>query len=148
MISLKENKKGFISLLTVLTISAVAILMSSAVLLKSITAANLTVDEEWSAKTEATVDACAEHAMIHLASATTTGYSTTTNDWNYAGSESLSVAGNSCYIYPIDISGGLATSRVVHASSTVNNFTRKLSITVATNTPAVSVSAWNLVPDF
>lgn len=137
-------KKGFISLIVILIASATALIISSTILLKSITEATVSADEESSNKALAAVNACAEYALIHLAS--TTYY---TNGWaNYQGDEELTIGleGNSCYIYPITETG-TSTPRTIHASSTVRDFTRKLSVSVATDTP-VTVTSWQLVADF
>ena len=146
------NKKGFIALITVLTVSAVALVIASTILLKSITESTVSGDEISVDTAEATVDTCGEYALIHLASTTITGYASTSNGWNnynVSTGNSVSIGGNSCYIYPIlNIGGGTSSPRQINASSTVNNFTRKLAITVATNTPAISVTSWQLVPDF
>ena len=145
-------KQGFIALITILLVSAIAVIISSSILLKSITESRLSTDEESATVAWATVNACAEYALIHLASTTVSGYPSTTNGWNnFATSSGLSVSNgaNSCYIYSIlNNAGGTSSPRQINASSTVNNFTRKLSIIVATDTPAISVTAWTDVADF
>lgn len=144
-------KKGFISLMTILLVSATALIISSTILLKSITETTVSSDEEFSNRAWSAVNACGEYALVHLAVASTTGYASTTNGWNYQGQYELTdlgADGDSCYIYPIDISGGASSTRLIMASSTVNDFTRKISIVVATNTPVVEVTSWELVADF
>lgn len=146
-----NKQKGFIGLVTILLVSAIALLIGSTILLKSITEATLSSDEEFSNQAWATVNACAEHALINLALASTTGFDEEISGWNYAGDEEVEVvaSGNSCYIYNIDISSGTSTgSRTVNASSTVNDFTRKLTLIVSTNTPAVIIDSWTEVADF
>jgi hypothetical protein len=144
-------QKGFIALITILSASAIALLISSTILLKSVTEATYSIDEESSAKAWATVNACGEYALYNLASTTNSGGS----EWytfNSAGdgmSLDIGDTEHSCYIYTI-VGTTVSTSspRIIHASSTVNNFTRKLSITAATNTPSVIVSSWSEVADF
>lgn len=135
-------QKGFIGLITILTASAIALLIGSTILLKSITEATISLDEENSGRAWAGVNACVEKALLELSS--TTG----SVGWNYLGGETVAVGDYSCYILPIDISGGTSSSRLIKASSTVNNFTRKLSVSVATNTPAVEITSWTEVADF
>lgn len=136
-------QKGFIGLVTILTASAVALLIGSSILFKSITEATLSTDEELSAKAWATVSACGERAVFSLASTSDNGVAV----WNnYDSSETLTIDDYSCYY---SITGeGTSTPRVIQASSTVSDFVRKLSITVATNTPALDVTAWGEVADF
>jgi type II secretory pathway component PulK len=141
-------KRGFIALITILTVSAIALVISSTILLRSVTEARISIDEESTNQAWATVNACAEYALVHMAVASTTNYATSSNGWNYEGGDTVSVGGNSCRILPIDISGGATSTRLVNASSTVNDFTRKVSIVVATNTPSINVSSWQIVADF
>lgn len=147
-VNFKKNQPGFIALITILLVSAVALVISSSILLKSITESTISTDEESVNKAQATVDACGEYALINLALASTTGYLSSSHGWKYTGGEPVFVNGNLCYINTIDISAGTSSPRTVHASSTVNNFTRKISIIVATNTPTISVTSWSSVADF
>lgn len=148
MVQYSHMKRGFIALITVITASAVALIIGSSILLKSITESNLSADEEFSNKAWATVNACAEHALYNLASTTNSGGSEWYNHASTTG-YSIDIDGNTCYIYPIvGTEAGTTSPRLIQASSTVRDFTRKLSIIAATNTPSVTVDSWTEVADF
>jgi len=66
--------------------------------------------------------------------------------WDYAGDESLPVGTETCYINTID--DGDNGVKLIKVSSTVSNFTKKILIEVATNTPSVVVNSWKEVADF
>ncbi len=130
-----------------MTISAVSLVIASAVLLRSITEAMISVDEESSNKAWSAVNACGEIALWNLASTTVTHVAG--GGWNYAGGETVAVGDNSCYIRSViapDTS--TTTSRTVQVNSTVNDFTRKLQIVTAYGNPKVTVTSWELVADF
>jgi type II secretory pathway component PulK len=139
-------KKGFIALITILTVSAVALVISSTILLKSVTEAQLSRDEEAATKAWATVNACAEVAVFSLASTSNNGVAVWTTGYPTSLQE-VTVGTNTCY-YVITGGTGTSTARTINASSTVSNFTRKMSVVVATNTPGLSVDSWELVAEF
>ena len=126
----------------VLLVCAVVLAVGSGVLLRSISVVNQSADEEHSLVAWAAVNACGEYALGQMA---------TTADsrlgWAYPGNEEVSIAGNPCYIYSI-VAGLAAGSKLIEASSTVSNFTKKLEIEVATNTPSVVINYWKEVADF
>ena len=138
-------QKGFIGLITIILTSAIALLISSAVLLRSITEATVSSDEEQSNKAWATVNACGESALMALASTSDDGVYVWNNHTNN-GHQDVSVGDYSCYY---NITGtGTSTPRSIEAESTVSDFVRRISIEVATNTPALDVTSWSEVADF
>jgi hypothetical protein len=142
-----KHQKGFIALITILSASAVALLISSTILLRSITEATYSINEESSAKAWATVNACGEYALIHLASSTITDIEG--GGWDYEGDYTLDVGDYSCYIDSVgNRNTGTTTPRIIKASSAVNSFVRKIMITAETNDPTVVVSSWEEVADF
>jgi hypothetical protein len=79
-------------------------------------------------------DACAEEAILRLRA-----------NLSYAGNESIVVnMGDSCTIG--NISGLGATNRVIHTDATVLGYVRHVELTIATVTPILVVSTWNVVP--
>ena len=144
MVSLnKKNNRGFLVLTMVLLVSAVVLAVGAGIMLRSIGEVNETSDSEMALKAWSTVNACGEIAVLEL--------STTTNDragWTYDGGEEVLVGAdnNPCYIYAIG--DGVGGTKLIQASSTVSNFTRKVLIEVATNTPSVIINSWELVADF
>lgn len=131
----------------VLLVSAVVLIISAGVMLRSIGDLRDGSDSESSLKAWGAVTACGEYALGQLAS---------TSDslgWEYTGGESsdsispeLELGGKTCYIYPIE--DGDLGSKIIKASSTVSTFTKKIQIEVSTNTPRLVVTSWNYVADF
>jgi hypothetical protein len=137
---LNRRNGGFLVLTLTLLVSAVILVIVTGSLLRSTRDIIKTADSEKSLKAWSVVNACAEYALGQLAST-----SDTVLGWSYAGGNSLSVGGETCYIYPIEAS---STSKLIKASSTVANFTKKLLIEVATNTPRMIITSWKEVADF
>lgn len=141
------KNKGFIGLVTVITVSAVAVLITSATLLRSITESTISLDEEQSARAWAAANGCVEFALTKYASTTGDGWGSYTGD--YTGEQGLSIGDDTCYILEVeDANSGTTTERTIRASSTVNNFVRKIVVTVSTNTPNLVVDSWSEVADF
>lgn len=136
----QSKKRGFLVLTMVLIVCATVLIIATGIFLRSISEVNESADSESSLKAWSTVNACGEYALLQM-STTTGGLS----GWSYGGLYSLPVGSETCYIYAIGSSG---TSKVIHASSTVSNFTRKIEVIVATNTPSLVVSSWQEVADF
>jgi len=138
----KPQNKGFFVLTMTLLVLVTVLTIATGILLRSIGELKQTQDSENALKAWSTVNACGEYALGQLA--TTEGG---LPGWDYAGGEPgpLLSDGNSCYIYPVVASG---TSKIIMASSTVSEFTRKVLIEVATNTPKLVVNSWRYVADF
>jgi hypothetical protein len=132
--------RGFAALVTVLIITAVALIISSTIALKSLTHANISLSELKSAQAWSAANSCVENVLAKISLASTSwssilGYTT-----------SLDVGDNSCYIYGITATG--TDYRLIRASSTVSDYVRKLQVIVATNTPSAVISSWREVGDF
>jgi hypothetical protein len=138
----KNNKKGFFVLTMVLLVCASVLIVVTGMILRSIGDVQETANSEMSLKAWSTVNSCGEYALLQL-STTTDGLA----GWEYASTtgESLSVGSSTCYIYPVVASG---TDKIIKASSTVAQFTKKIVIDVATNTPNVLINSWEEVADF
>ena len=137
---LKNKRSGFLVLTFTLLVSAMVLTVVTGVLLRSTGDIIKTSDSEKSLRAWSTVNACAEYALGQLAST-----SDSVAGWSYVGGYSLAVGSETCYIYPIVASG---TAKLIMASSTVANFTKKLLVEVATNTPRVIINSWKEVADF
>ncbi len=144
--SFKNKKRGFIVLTMVLLVSAVVLTITTGIMLRSIGKINESADSENSLKAWSTVNACAEYALGQMI-ASTTSTTTTAENWGFASTtgQELSVGDEICYIYPVTDSG---TAKLIKASSTVSQFTKKIEIEVATNTPSISINYWEEVADF
>lgn len=143
----QNTKKGFIALITVLTVSAIALLASGGILLRSVTESVNSGNEEFAQRAWAAVSGCSERALWQIA--TTTGGAP---GWNYSGSQSFNIGGNLCYINSIiTTSTPIADSRIIQSYSMVSGFTRKMQIVIASTTSTTTpptVYSWREVGDF
>ena len=139
---MKNKQGGFLVLTMVLLVSAVVLLISAGVFLRSIGQMNKVADIEKSLEALATANACGDYAVYQLASTTETA------GWSYGGNEDLTIEGNTCTIGSIGEDSEVPGSKLIQASSTVSNFVKKISITVATNTPGIVIREWVQVADF
>ena len=145
-----NKNKGFIALIFVLAVSAVALLVSAGILLQSITQSVISSSEEMAQKAWASVNGCAEKAVWNIS--TTTG---TAQGWSgdyTTDGHPFTIGGSDCYVYPAtSTSTPVADSRLINASSTVSEFTRKIQVIIAsstsTSTPP-SIYSWQEVGDF
>jgi hypothetical protein len=137
---LGNKQKGFLVLTLVLLVCATVLAIASGVFLRSIGKVNEVGESEYSFKAWSAVNACGEYALGRMAS-----IASGQPGWAYQGNELLTIGGQTCYIYGIITEG---ETKVIHASSTVSNFTKKLVIEVATNTPKVVINSWREVADF
>lgn len=141
-----KNKKGFLVLTLVLLVSATVLIIVTGVMLRTIGKVSDSADAEKSLKALSTVTACGEYALEQMVASTSA--TTTITNWGFASTTGveLVLAGETCYIYPIeDISGG---AKLIKASSTISKFTKKIEIEVATNTPNIVINSWQQVADF
>lgn len=138
----KSTRTGFIALITVLVVTAVALIVGTSIALKSVSYAQGTQAEISSTQALMAANACVETALGALGASTTT--------WPTVTASTISVGSNTCYLYAVTATSGPsgAIYQVIQATSTVSGYTRKLQVIVATNTPAISISSWNQVGDF
>jgi len=136
-----NSNDGFLVLTMVLIVGAVVLTVTVGIFLRSIDQMNGTRDSELSLQAWSTVNACGEYALGQMATS-----SSLLPGWTYSGNESLSVGSETCYIY--SITDGDSNSKLIKASSTVKNFTKKILIEVATSTPSILISSWREVSDF
>ena len=118
-----KPKNGFIALVSVLIISAIAIIIGVSISLLGMSELQMGFSENQSFKAFNYADACTEEALERLR----------INWANYSGS--LSFDEGSCTINTV-VSGGSATINLV---GTVDNFTRKIQISVDSS---LNVTAW------
>lgn len=129
-------KPGFIALLTVLVISAVALLVGTGLVIRAIGATNITLATDAMDRTYVAATACAEHALISLKSSL-----------SYAGNESMTLSnGDTCRILAVTGVGNL--NRVIQTTSTVQGATRKMQVNVGNVNPTMGISSWQDVAAF
>jgi hypothetical protein len=130
------NRPGFIALIAVFTLSAVALLIGIGLSIRGIGETQMSLVSEQTARAQLAAHACAERALMELKNALT-----------YAGNETVTLAdGTTCRILAVQGSG--ASNRVVQATSTVSGVTRKVQVNVASVNPTMSISSWADVVDF
>lgn len=128
--NLKPNK-GFIALITVLIIFAIALLIGLSLALLSISEAFMGLKKTQSSQAYYLANLCAEQALIRLK-----------EDINYPGGEIIEAVGGSCQIFPIE------GNWTVKISSDFQNQTKKIKIVVDQVNPEMAISSWQEVPDF
>jgi hypothetical protein len=127
--------QGFIALISILIIGALILAVSIGVSLRSIDETTMSMDQQESNRALALADLCAEQALMKLESVL-----------NYAGSESITVDGDTCDILLITGSGNL--NRTIKTQSTVSGYTRKVKLEVLQISPTMQISSWETVPGF
>lgn len=128
-----KNQKGYITLLTVLVISSVAISITSTLLIFGVDANKNVLVKDFSKQARALADGCAEEALeLIRATSGFTGYGTLTLDNNICS-------------YNVTNTGG--TNRLIIASSTVGATVRKVKITIDKVKP-IRMTSWQEVIDF
>ena len=127
-----HKQKGYIALLTVIIIGAVATVVATSVVLLGLGQSRSALSESQSVQARAAADACTEKALelIRL-----TSY--------YTGTGSLTVTGGSCS-YTVTNTGG--TTRQITASGTVGNNVRKNTVSITALSPTIVYSSWQETP--
>lgn len=133
--NLKPKSEGYIALISVLIISAIAILIASSANLISISESNMSLQESkgWEAFYLAT--ACAEDALMKLK-----------DNLNYPGNETLTFDTGTCTISPLEGEGN--EDRIIKVSAAAYNQTRKIKIRIKRVNPDMEISSWQEVRYF
>jgi len=137
MLGRSNMNRGFIALISILIISALIVLISVGVSLRSIGETNMALDEQEAHRALALADLCSEQALINLI-----------NDINYSGGETITVGDESCDIVSVDGVGN--EDRIVKTESIVSGYTKKIKVEVAQISPTTTtvISSWEEVADF
>lgn len=128
--TLKNNKKGFIALITVLIISAIALLISLGIGLSSINEANMSLQENQSSQAYYLANLCSEWALMKLKE---TGSA-------YTG-EVLNIENGICQI-------SVESKWIVKVSANFSNQTKKMKIVVSEIHPEMIINSWQEVANF
>ena len=132
---IRKRKDGFIALISLVIISAIVLVVSLGVSLRSIDQTRSGMTNEFGMRALSSAERCAEEALMRLK-----------NDLLYAGGESIIEGGETCEILPITGAGN--TDRTVQTRSTISAHTKKISIVVSQVNPLLIIGSWNAVPDF
>lgn len=123
--------RGFIALVTILIISAVALLVCLSISFFSLGEAQMSLQKNQSSQAHYLANLCAEEALMKLK-----------EDINYQGNEVFIFEQGSCQILSIE---GSWTIKVLADCS---NQIKKLKIVVSQVNPKTEISSWQEVPDF
>lgn len=128
------TQAGFITLLTVLIVSAVGVAIGTSLLLVGIASGRSSLSAQQSKQAAALADACAEEALQQLAFSS-----------GYTGPTSLSFGAGSC---TATITVGSGDVRTIDATGTVVTVVRKVKVVTSQLTPRIVVSSWQEVASF
>lgn len=130
-----KKRKGFILLITILIIGAIASAILSSLLLLGISANQVSLSVQQSEKALATAQACAEYALLRLRQSP-----------SYDGNEFLTLGDDQCEILTI---GGIGNNnRAVCAEGTSGEAIRRLEIAVSQVLPQTTLYSWQEVAIF
>ena len=124
---------GYILLVSVLIIGAVAITVSTTLLLLGINSQQASFAFEQSAQARGLVNACAEEALQEIRDSTP-----------FTGTSTLIFGQGSCE-FEVTSQGG--QNRTISASSTVDTTIRKVKVIITAINPQIIVSSWQEVSD-
>jgi hypothetical protein len=130
------TRPGFIALISVLIVCAVALLIGIGITLRAVGDLHIQTADEDALRAHMAVTSCAERGLIMLR-----------QDLMYSGNETRTLGnGDTCHILPIAGLGNI--NRVMEATSTVNGATRKLHVVIYVVNPYLRASSWQEVADF
>lgn len=129
-------RRGYIFLVSVLVIGAIAISTAVTLVLLGLASTQSGFSISQSAQAYENARSCIEMALRSLRS-----------DVSYGGNETLAFAsGITCSLAPIGGSGN--DNRTICAEGTHNNLTRRVQVRVSRLFPNVEIDKWEEVPDF
>lgn len=130
-----KKRKGFILLITILIIGAIASAILSSLLLLGISANQVSLSVQQSEKALATAQACAEYALLKLRQSP-----------SYGGNEFLTIGDDQCEILTV---GGIGNNnRAVCTEGTSGEAIRRLEIAVSQVLPQTMLYSWQEVAIF
>lgn len=131
---INKGKGGYVVLISMLVVSAVAVAVTVALLRNGLAASQTSFAAQQSAEARTLADACAEEALQEIRSSTP-----------YTGSDTLSIGNGSC-TYTVVSTGG--QNRTITAQGTVGTMVRKVKVTISTINPKIIVGSWQEVANF
>ena len=129
-----NNKKGYITLITVLVTGAVGVAIAVSLLLLGLGSSRTSFALEQHNQSKALANACAEEALQQIRDAT-----------SFTGTGNLSFGQGTC-AYTVTNDGG--ENRTVTASGAVGSVVRKVKIIINAINPEISLTSWQDVADF
>ncbi|MFH1462507.1 MAG: hypothetical protein ABIG08_02365 [bacterium] len=132
-----ETKQGYIAIVSVIIISAIALLAASSASLFSIGESNMALEENQAEEAFYLADFCAEYALMKIESVL-----------NYSGNETITMGEDSCDILLIGGSGNFNRTIRVQAEHRLSNSTSKIEVEVSRVSPVMEIASWQEVADF
>ena len=126
-----ETSSGFIALVTVLIIFAIALLIGLSVSLLSIGEATMGLKKTQSSQAYFLANLCAEQALMKLK-----------ENIDYSGGETIEIGGGNCQILPIE---GNWTIKTI---ANFQNQIKKIKIIISKVNPQMVISSWQEVSEF
>lgn len=129
--SRQHSQSGYVALLSVLILGAVATSVGIALLVSGTDSQRASLVEQQSKQARAAAVACAEEALQTIHDTTT-----------YTGSNNLTLSSSSCS-YTVTNNGG--ASRTILATGTAGNVVKKVQVYVTIGASSISVTSWQEV---
>ena len=125
--------RGFIALITIFIILAIALVLGLSFGLLAISESTMSLDQFKSSQAYFLANLCAEHALMELK-----------EDIIYIGNESppVGVEGGGCQILPIE------GQWIIKTQGNFQNEVKKMRISVSQVNPKMIISSWQEVADF
>jgi len=125
----RSGHRGYVLLITILIIGAIASAILSSLLLLGISSAQISLSVQQSKEALAAAQGCAEYALLQLRTSPT-----------YAGNEFKTLGQNQCEILTI---GGIGNNnRTICTEGTAGDAIRRLEIAVSQILPQTRVFSW------
>lgn len=125
---------GYVTLLTVLIVSAVGVAIASSLLLLGLGSSRSSLSLQQSKQAGALADACVEEALQQIRFST-----------SYSGTATLSFGTSSC-TYLVTVGGG--ENRNIESTGTVGAVVRRVEVDLSQINPKIVVSSWQEVASF
>ena len=123
--------KGFIALITVLTILAIVLMIGLSISFLSIGEASMSLQKSQSSQAYYLANLCVENALMRLK-----------ENSSYLGDETINIENGSCHILPIE------GNWTVKISANFQNQVRKIVIMISQISPEIIIDSWQEVADF
>jgi predicted chitinase len=123
--------RGFIALITIFIILAIALIMGISFSLLSAGESAMTLENFQSSRSYFLANLCAEEALMKLKENT-----------NYSGNETINIEEGSCQILPIE------GQWIVKTAGNFQNQIKKIRISISQVNPEMVIDSWQEVADF
>ena len=133
-LKIREMRKGYIALITVLVTGAVGVAITVSLILLGLGSSRTSFSLEQSNQAKALANACSEEALQQIRDSTP-----------FTGTGNLTLGRGTC-AYAVVNDG--AQNRTVSASGTVGTVVRKVKITIDKINPSINITSWQEVADF